>query len=61
MLLLVGNDAPLGPGWLDRPLTGEWNEHRECHVGGDYLLVYKVDDSVDIVPAPRTGLYGALG
>lgn len=27
------------------PLTGEWNEHRECHVGGDFLLVYNVDDS----------------
>ena len=25
MLLLIANDAPLGPEWLDHPLKGEWN------------------------------------
>jgi len=35
MLLLVARDEPLGPEWLDRPLVGEWADHRECHVGGD--------------------------
>ena len=44
MLLLVANDAPLGPEWLDHPLKGEWSGHRECHVGGDFLLIYEVDD-----------------
>lgn len=24
MLLLIANDAPLGPEWLDHPLKGEW-------------------------------------
>ena len=24
---------------------GEWAGHRECHVGGDFLLAYTVDDS----------------
>ena len=24
MLLLVANDAPLGPEWLDHPLGGYW-------------------------------------
>jgi mRNA interferase YafQ len=44
MLLLI-NDRPLGPEWSDHPLKGEWAGHRECHVGGDFLLVYSVDDS----------------
>ena len=44
MLLLIANDAPLGPEWLDHPLRGDWHGHRECHVGGDFLLVYKLDD-----------------
>jgi len=44
MLLLIGNDAPLGPEWLDHPLKGEWAGYRECHVGGDFLLIYEVDD-----------------
>lgn len=45
MLLLIANDGPLGPEWLDHPLKGEWDGHRECHVGGDFLLAYKADDS----------------
>jgi mRNA interferase YafQ len=45
MLLLIANDAPLGPEWKDRPLKGEWAGYRECHIGGDFLLIYKLDDS----------------
>lgn len=45
MLLLIANDAPLGPEWRDHALTGNWAHHRECHVGGDFLLIYQVDDS----------------
>jgi mRNA interferase YafQ len=44
MLLLIANDAPLGPEWLDHPLKGEWADHRECHVGGDFLLIYRLAD-----------------
>lgn len=42
MLLLIANDGPLGPEWLDHPLQGEWVDHRECHVGGDFLLIYRL-------------------
>jgi mRNA interferase YafQ len=45
MLLLIANEAPLGPEWLDHPLKGAWERHRECHIGGDFLLAYRVDDS----------------
>ena len=44
MLLLIANDAPLGPEWLDHPLKGEWAGFRECHVGGDFLLIYEICD-----------------
>jgi mRNA interferase YafQ len=43
VLLLIANDAPLGPEWLDHLLKGEWADHRECHVVGDFLLIYQVD------------------
>ena len=46
MLLLIANDAPLGPEWKDHMLKGNWAGHRECHIGGDFLLVYLLDDSV---------------
>jgi mRNA interferase YafQ len=42
MLLIIANDAPLGPEWLDHPLKGEWADHRECHIGGDFLLIYQL-------------------
>ncbi len=45
MLLLIANDGPLGPEWPDHPLGGDWEGHRECHVGGDFLLAYKIDDA----------------
>jgi len=45
MLLLIANDTPLGPEWLDHPLKGDWADHRECHIGGDFLLIYQVDGS----------------
>ena len=44
MLLLIANDAPLGSEWFDHALKGEWADHRECHVGGDFLLIYTADD-----------------
>jgi mRNA interferase YafQ len=44
MLLLIAGDAPLGPQWKDHPLKGEWAQHRECHVGGDFLLIYRLDE-----------------
>lgn len=44
ILLLVANDGPLAAEWKDHPLKGEWAGYRECHVGGDFLLIYKVDD-----------------
>jgi mRNA interferase YafQ len=45
MLLLIANDAPLEPQWLDHALVGEWADHRECHVGGDFLLIYRLQGS----------------
>lgn len=45
MLLLVANNGPLPPEWLDHPLMGEWAGHSEYHIGGDFLLFYRLDDS----------------
>ena len=34
MTLLILNNGPLPPEWLDHPLTGDWSGYRECHIGG---------------------------
>jgi mRNA interferase YafQ len=58
MLLLIGNDAPLGPEWLDHPLKGGWIDHRECHIGGDFLLIYRLEGNTIIFA--RTGTHSEL-
>jgi len=62
MLLLIANDGPLGPEWLDHPLGGNWIGHRECHVGGDFLLVYKLDDTMNpgLIVFVRAGTHAEL-
>ncbi|MBB3118055.1 type II toxin-antitoxin system YafQ family toxin [Pseudoduganella violacea] len=45
MMLLMSNYGPLPPEWLDHQLIGDWAGYRECHIGGDFLLIYALDDS----------------
>src|SRR3546814_1630780 len=55
MMLLIANDAPLGPEWLDHALKGDWSDHRECHIGGDFLLIYTIEGNlVNFVRAGRS-------
>jgi mRNA interferase YafQ len=58
MLLLIANAAPLGPEWLDHPLKGDWSDHRECHIGGDFLLIYQADD--EAINFVRAGTHSEL-
>jgi mRNA interferase YafQ len=58
MILLIANDAPLGAEWLDHALKGEWADHRECHIGGDFLLIYQVEgNAINFV---RSGTHSEL-
>jgi mRNA interferase YafQ len=62
MLLLIANGGPLGPEWLDHPLKGERAGHRECHIGGDFLLTYRLEDDgkAGLVLFVRTGTHTEL-
>ncbi len=59
MLLLIANDGPLPAAYLDHALTGDWKGFRECHVGGDFLLIYELRDGGSIV-FTRTGAHAGL-
>ena len=52
-MVLIGNDAPFGPEWMDHSLKGEWADHRECHIGGDFLLICQV--KTDCINFVRSG------
>ena len=58
MLLLLANDAPLGPGWLDHSLAGDCADHREFHGGGDFLLIYRLEGNAIVFV--RAGTHSEL-
>jgi mRNA interferase YafQ len=48
----------LGREWLDHPLKGDWADHRECHIGGDFLLIYRL--TVGAIIFVRAGTHSEL-
>lgn len=62
MVLLIAGEAPLPPEWIDHALTGEWAGYRECHVGGDFLLVYRIArlSRHEVVVFTRSGSHADL-
>ena len=58
MLLLIANDAPLSAEWLDHALKGDWADHRECHIGGDFLLIYQTE--ANLINFVRCGTHSEL-
>jgi mRNA interferase YafQ len=41
-LLLEGKVLP--EKLKDHPLSGDWKDHRDCHIKPDLVLIYSVDD-----------------
>ena len=37
----LASDRPLEPHHRDHPLSGEWKDHRDCHVLPDLVLIYR--------------------
>ena len=57
---LLAGDTPLPRGNFDHRLSGEWADHRDCHIKPDLVLIYRKpdDDSLDLV---RLGSRSELG
>jgi mRNA interferase YafQ len=57
---LLAQDMPLPRQYFDHPLSGEWNDHRDCHVRPDLILIYRKpdDQNLDLV---RLGSHSELG
>lgn len=60
LALLVANDGPLPPEWKDHPLKGTWSDFRECHAGGDLLLIYRLSEDDGSVTFVRAGTHTRL-
>lgn len=60
MMLLIMNDGPLPPQYKDHPLKGRLEGYRDCHVHGDFLLIYRLDGDKLVFTATgtHTDLFG---
>ena len=56
---LLVPDKPLPSRNYDHPLTGDWVDHRDCHIKPDLILIYRKpdDDHLDLV---RLGSHSEL-
>ena len=48
---------PLPASYNDHPLEGNMKGFRECHIKGDWVLVYRIDDKQLILTLVRTGTH----
>ncbi|MGA2674256.1 MAG: type II toxin-antitoxin system YafQ family toxin [Terracidiphilus sp.] len=56
---LLAADSPLPENFRDHPLTGEWIDHRDCHIKPDLVLIYRVPDA-DTLELVRLGSHSEL-
>jgi mRNA interferase YafQ len=59
VIALLMADQPLPAKYRDHPLTGEWKDHRDCHVKPDLVLIYRKPDP-DILDLVRLGPHSEL-
>ena len=57
---LLAADKPLPARNFDHALSGEWNDHRDCHIRPDLVLIYRKPDD-DTLQLVRLGSHSELG
>jgi len=58
VMAMIFQGKTLPAQYLDHELTGDWDGSRECHIGGDFLLVYQ--KSGDLVTFVDLGSHSEL-
>jgi len=56
----LANDQTLALRHRDHPLTGEWKDHRDCHIKPDLVLLYRKPDN-QVLQLVRLGSHSELG
>ena len=57
---LLAEDKSLSENHRDHGLSGEWSDHRECHLKPDLLLIYRKPDVQMILQLVRLGSHSEL-
>ena len=59
MMQMISGEAPLGLELRDHQLEGSWIGYRECHINGDFLLIYQIYEK-KMIFFSRTGTHSDL-
>lgn len=59
-LSLLANDEALPERYQDHALSGDWADHRDCHIKPDLVLVYRKPDD-ETLQLVRLGSHSELG
>lgn len=57
---LLADGKSLPEKYADHVLSGNWTAYRECHIQGDWLLVYRIESDVLVLTLARTGTHADL-
>jgi mRNA interferase YafQ len=56
----LANDQPLAEKHRDHALSGDWKDHRDCHLKPDLVLIYRKPDD-EVLQLVRLGSHSELG
>ncbi|MDH2436624.1 type II toxin-antitoxin system YafQ family toxin [Pokkaliibacter sp. MBI-7] len=57
---ILACDQALEPRHRDHALTGNWNDHRDCHIKPDLVLIYRKLNN-EVLQLVRLGSHSELG
>ena len=60
VVVLLAADEPLPRNNFDHALTGDWRDHRDCHIRPDLVLIYRKPDE-ETLELVRMGSHSELG
>ena len=60
VLRLLLENKPLAEKYKDHALTGDWADHRDCHIKPDLVLIYRKPNK-RVVQLVRVGSHSELG
>ena len=59
VLEMLRKEQPIPPEYLPHPLSGKYKGCLECHINGDFLLIW-IDNNSDIIELVRLGSHSEL-
>ncbi len=60
IIKLLAMDGALQSRYRDHQLSGDWKDHRDCHIKPDLILIYRKPDDVTL-ELVRLGSHSELG